>query len=154
VDAGAVLSRNPPPQQLFELGQAGSLPGYEYKEFAGDRAVLARALAMYATPYWRAPLRVGRRWILPGLSPALAGGVQAGWTEASDEAALASITRLGTRVDPATGALVPISHPTHGVRASVNLGLRFFGGAVFVGVARPVDRAGAWRGTFSLAQQL
>jgi hypothetical protein len=154
VDAGAVLSRKPPPQQLFELGQAGTLPGYEYKAFAGDRAVLARALALYASPLWRAPLRVGRRWVLPGLSPALAGGVQAGWTKASDDAALASIARLGTRVDSATGALTPMSRPTGGVRASVNAGLRFFGGAVFVGVTRPVDRAGAWRGTFSLAQQL
>jgi hypothetical protein len=154
VDAGAVVSRRPPPQQLFELGQAGSLPGYAYKTFAGDRAVLARALAMYATPYWRAPLRLGRRWVLPGHSPALAGGVQAGWTEASDDAALASIERLGTRVDSATGARIPISRPTEGVRASANMGLRFFGGAVFVGVVRPVDRAGTWRWTFSLAQQL
>ena len=153
LDAGAVVSRQPPPQQLFELGQSQGLPGYEYKEFAGDRAVLARALAMYLTPYWRVPLRLGRRWVLPGLSPALAAGVQAGWTEASDDAALASIERLGVRVDTA-GVVEPIARPTDGVRASVNVGLRFFGGAVFVGAARKVERGSAWRASFTLAQQL
>ena len=154
VDGGAVMSRRPPPQQLFELGESQGLPGYDYKAFAGDRAVLARALAMYATPYWRAPLRVGRRWVLPGLAPALTAGVQAGWTRASDAAALAAIARLGVRTSTATGALEPISRPTEGVRASVNAGVRFFGGAVFVGAARRVDRGAAWRASVTLAQQL
>src|SRR5687767_7503085 len=39
-----------PPQKLFELGGSGTLPGYDYKEFAGDRAVLLRSQATFAFP--------------------------------------------------------------------------------------------------------
>jgi len=36
----------------------------------------------------------------------------------------------------------------------MNLGLRFFGGSVFLGVARPLDHAAPWKTVFSLAQEL
>ena len=44
-DGGLVAGRSPPPQQLFELGGDESLPGYDYKEFVGDRAALFRVFA-------------------------------------------------------------------------------------------------------------
>jgi hypothetical protein len=161
LDAGVVVSGAPPPQQLFEIGQNQNLPGYDYKEFAGDRAAVARLLAMYATPYLTSPLRLGR-WVLPSVSPALTAGVQAGWAEASDRAALASIARLGVQSTPegdgpvggAPAAATPVSRPSAGVRASVNAGVRFFGGSLFVGAARPVSEGGRWRFQLAFAQQL
>lgn len=170
-DAGAVWSASPggpPPQQLFELGVENGLPGYRYKEFAGDRAGLVRGFLLYTGPWYRDPLRVrllGRPFILPGLAPGLSVGVQGGRAEASGEAARLAVLRLGGRV-LASGVPVgpvgpgglpaPASRPTDGLRASFNAGLRLFNGAVFVGAARPVDgqtdRRGGWRGVVLLNQ--
>jgi hypothetical protein len=163
VDAGVLLSGSPPPQQLFELGQSQNLPGYGYKEFAGDRAAVVRLMGAYTLPYLGAPMRFGRRWALPSPSPALAAGVQSGWAEASDSAALASIARLGVRgdpntgepvLDPVTGAPVPVSRPTGGIRSSVELGVRLFGGSMFLGASRPIDHHAPWKFALTLAQQL
>jgi hypothetical protein len=43
------------------------------------------------------------------------------------------------------GVVVPMARPSDGIRSSVTLGLRFFGGAVGVGAARPLDRPGPWK---------
>ena len=59
-DAGVVVGDSIPPQQLFELGENQNLPGYGYKEFAGNQAAVIRGLVMYPLPLWRAPLRLGR----------------------------------------------------------------------------------------------
>ena len=59
-DAGQVFGTVIPPQKLFEIGGSGTLPGYEYKEFAGDQAALVRAQASYAFPFWRMPHRLWR----------------------------------------------------------------------------------------------
>jgi hypothetical protein len=160
-DAGALWGGTPPPQQLFELGQNQNLPGYGYKEFAGDRAAVLRGFALVQSPWQRAPLRLrvlGRPIVLPGLSPGVSAGVQGGVAEASNVAARQSILRLGTVLDTRTGVERAVSRPTDGVRATVNAGLRFFGGAVFAGAARPVDRQtdrrGGWRLVLSLDQRL
>jgi hypothetical protein len=154
VDAGALLADRPPPQQLFEIGSHQNLPGYGYKEFAGDRAAVARGLVMYTSPFLRAPIRLGRRYTIPGINPGLSAGVQAGWTELSDAAARAANLRLGAHLDGADGPPIPYSRATGGIRTSVNAGLRFFGGGVFLGIARPIDHGGPWRTVFSLAPQL
>ena len=57
-----------PPQTLFELGGTAGLPGYEYKEFAGNHAALFRSNASYSFPVWRVPHHV-RDFVLPGLAP-------------------------------------------------------------------------------------
>jgi hypothetical protein len=57
-DAGQVFGAIIPPQQLFELGSSEALPGYSYKEFAGNRAALLRGMAMYRLDVWKAPLRL------------------------------------------------------------------------------------------------
>ena len=153
-DGGMLISDRPPSQQLFEIGATQNLPGYDYKEFAGDRAVVVRVLGMYMTPYFNAPIRLGR-WVLPSISPAPSAGAQAGWAEASGPAARASIARLGVRPPSFPGGPAqPVSRPIDGIRASVNVGVRFFGGALFIGAARPVERAGAWRALLAFAQQL
>lgn len=146
-DAGAVWGGGVPPQQLYELGQNQNLQGYGYKEFVGDRAVVGRTLAMWRFPVFEGPMRLGR-WILPGLSPAFAVGAQSAWTTLSNDQARAANLLLGTRVVGAGGfgaLVVPIARPTDGVRTSVTIGLRFVGGAIGVGVARPVDRDGRWK---------
>lgn len=140
LDAG-VTTPDAPPQQLFEIGKQQNLPGYDYKEFAGDQAAVFRAQALWGTGIWGAPLRISTRLWLPPLAPALALGVQAGWTRASTAAAASTVNVLG-------------SIETGHVRSSGSLTLRFFGGAVGVGAARPLDQPGKWRWVLEFGQRL
>jgi hypothetical protein len=138
-DGGIVVSNHPPPQTLFELGGSEALPGYDYKQFAGDRAALFRTFASYRFPIWKMPLRVWK-YVLPGFSPGVAASIQGGWTEISSAAAQAAVAELGA---DSTGA--PISDATHGVRATLGGGLTFFSDVVHVGVARSLDRGAPWK---------
>lgn len=126
VDVGAT-SPNAPPQQFFELGQNQNLPGYDYKEFAGDQAAVVRTGVLWRLPYLGAPVRLTNRFWLPPAAPGIALGLQSGWTRASTPTALATVTTLG-------------SVPTGDPRTSVSLSLRFFGGAIGIGVAQPLGR--------------
>ena len=153
-DAGQVFGRVLPPQQIFELGSSEALPGYGFKEFAGDRAALFRGVVMYRLNRWNVPLRITRRLWLPSPSPALSAGIQAGWTEISTDAARVAIEQLGV-VDPNQLALWrPVSRASDGVRATVTGGVRFFGGAVGVLLARPLDHGGKWRLLVTFGGQL
>ncbi len=125
LDAG-ITDPDAPPQQLFELGKNQNLPGYEYKEFAGDQAVVARALVLYRLPFLGSPLRLTDRLWLPPLAPAFAFGVQSGWTNASTANALATVTALGS---------VPTGHP----RTSISFTFRIIGGSIGFGVAEAID---------------
>ena len=125
LDAG-VTNPGAPPQQLFELGSNQNLPGYDYKEFAGDQAVVVRAMALYGLPFLGAPLRLTDRIWLPPIAPALALSVQSGWTRASTIGSLATVTALGS---------VPTGHP----RASVSLTVRVLGGSIGAGIAHAID---------------
>jgi hypothetical protein len=135
-DGGLVFGSVIPSQKLFELGGSGTLPGYEYKEFAGDRAALLRGQASYTFPVLRTPHRLWRSLMLPGLAPGLAAGLQGGWTELSSRGARASAAALGG---------TPPSRATDGMRATLGVGLTLFGGNAHVGVARPIDRPAQWR---------
>ena len=150
-DVGTLLGDRLPPQQLFELGDNQNLPGYFDKEFAGTRAAVLRGQLQYTTRYLRQPIRI-RRFFLPAISPGASVGLQSGWTEIPNAAARAAVLKLGLQAD-STGALVPVSRATGGGRASVTAGLRFFGGAVFVGASRPVDHSAKWRSLISFGQQ-
>jgi hypothetical protein len=153
LDAGAVLG-TPPPQQLFELGRQ-NLPGYDYKEFAGNQAVVLRGLLMYRLNVLQSPWRLTQRFWLPAPAPALSVGLQSGWTGVSSDAAREAVTRLGARlvVDSLGRAFsVPVSRVTGDARASVALGIRFFGGAVGLSLERAVDHAGPWRLRVELGQ--
>lgn len=153
-DAGQVFGRVLPPQQIFELGSSEALPGYGFKEFAGDRAALFRGVVMYRLNRWNVPIRITRRLWLPSPSPALSAGVQAGWTDISTDAARVAIEQLGV-VDPNQLALWrPVSRASDGVRATVTGGMRFFGGAVGVLLARPMDHDGKWRLLVTFGGQL
>lgn len=158
LDAGVVAGDSIPPQQLFELGESQNLPGYWYKEFAGNQAAVLRGLVMYPLPLWRAPLKLGR-WVLPGVGPAVSFGAQSGWASASTDAARTAVDRLGTVNDstlglPGSVSGLPVSRPTDGIKSSIDFRLRFFGGAVSVGVARATDRHQSWKFVAGLAQIL
>ena len=133
---GAVFGSVLPPQTLFELGGGAGLPGYEYKEFAGDRAALFRSYASYQFPLWRAPRRVRGNTVIPGLSPGLAIGVQGGWTELSSNAARAGVLALHA---------FPLPRASDGIRATVGAGITLFNGFIHVGVARPIDTHASWK---------
>lgn len=139
-NGGVVAGATIPPQQLFELGGDQSLPGYSYKEFAGDRAALFGTVLSYRFPLWRTPHRVWHGYFVPGLAPGIAAGVEGGWTELSTAAARAAVYGLG-----AGWSATPVSRATGGVRASVAVGLTFFSGTFHVGVARPMDHPAPWR---------
>ncbi len=136
LDAGIVSSDAPPPQTLYEIGTATTLPGYGYKEFAGDRAALFRGMIRYDPGILDTPIRLGGL-ILPPLSPAPAVQWHAGWTDAPGAAAAAVVQSLGSR-------------PTGGVRSAIDLMLTFLGGSISFGVARPLDRHEDWSFVFSV----
>jgi len=155
-DAGVVVGDSIPPQQLFELGENQNLPGYGYKEFAGNQAAVIHGLVMYPLPLWRAPLRFGR-FILPSVGPTLSFGAQGGWAAASNDAARSSILRLGTVGDsvlgmPGSVSGAPVSRPTDGFKSSIDFRLRFLGGAVSIGAARATDHHDSWRLVVGFAQ--
>lgn len=150
-DAGTLLG-SPVAQVMFELGGEQGLSSYGYKEFAGDRAALARAVLGYTFPILGAPIRLPSLLILPGLAPGLAVGVSGGWAEISGPRAGQALLELGTVTDSITGMPIPISQPTNGVRASAEFLVTFFSGALAFGVARPIDRPGAWKFTGRIGQ--
>jgi hypothetical protein len=139
-DGGAVFGANIPPQTLFEMGGDEALPGYAYKEFAGDRAALFRSYASYAFPLWKVPHRFRGNYFIPGVSPGLAIGVDGGWTTISTDAARIAVNELGP-----PGSTVPVSQATNGIRATAGVALTFFSGFLHVGVARPIDQSAPWR---------
>ncbi len=145
IDAGVVLG-TPPPQQLFEIGSVEGLPGYAYKQFAGNQAALLRGVAMYRLNTLSAPIRLTQRIWLPALAPALAVSLQSGWTGASDAIARESILLLGGT------ALRPASTVTGDARSTVAMGIRFFGGAIGFSMARALDHPDGWRGQVSFGQ--
>jgi hypothetical protein len=137
-----------PTQQLFEMGGASTLPGYEYKEFAGNQMALLRGIAMFRLNILQSPIRFTQRVWLPEPSPALSFSIQSGWTGASNQDARDAITRLGPRYLGDTLALAsyaPASTLTGNARTTIAVGVRFFGGTIGVVVARPVDRAAPWK---------
>ncbi len=139
-EGGAVWGAVIPPQQLFEMGGSGVLPGYAYKEFAGDRAALMRSEASYSFPIWRRPRRLWRTLFIPGVGPGLAARLQGGWTALISNAARVAVTELG-----AGWSTAPVSRPTGGFRATLGLGVTLFSGSVHLGIARPVDHQAPWR---------
>lgn len=149
-DAGTLIG-DPVPQAMFEIGRSEGLRSYGYKEFAGDRAALGRAVVGYTLPFLRAPIRLPGRLILPGIAPGIAAGIHAGWTDVSGPEAAAALLELGATTD-STGALIPLSRTTDGVRASAEFLVTFFSGALAVGVTRPIDRHGPWRFTGRIGQ--
>jgi len=150
-DAGTLLQK-PAPQVLFELGGDEGLSAYGYKEFAGDNAAIGRAVLGYTFPFFRAPISLPSRLIVPGIAPGIAAGIHAGWAEISDSAAQRALMELGTRIDPLTGLTVPVSRPTDGVRASAEFLVTFFNGALAAGVTRVIDTRGRWKFTARMGQ--
>jgi hypothetical protein len=110
LDAGALLGDRIP-QQMLELGGTQGLGGYGYKEFAGDRAVLARGFAAF-------PL--GR---VRTLDPGLRLNADAGWANGG----------------PGLGELGLTSRASDGVRASIGAGISLFSEVAYVGVMRPLE---------------
>jgi len=133
-NGGALFGATPPPQRLFELGGDVSLPGYDYKQFVGDRAALFRVLSSYRLGLWDRPIRAWRNIFLPGIAPGIAVSVQGAWSELSSAGAVTAATAL------TAGTSLPAPKPTGGVRATAGAGLTFFSDLLHVGVARPIDR--------------
>jgi len=146
-EGGLVTGQRIPPQRMFELSRGRSLPGYD-SSFAGSRAVTTGASLLYNLPLYRKPYRIMNTFSLPGPSPGLMMSVDGAWTDAPTSAARDAVRRLGVVSDSARGE-IPVARITDGVRASVSIGLRLFSGALFVGMARPLDQPGQWRLTLS-----
>jgi len=141
VDAG-IVTGDVPAQKLFELGGDETLPGYGYKQFAGDRAVLFRSYASRRFDLLKRPIRV-RNFFLPALNPGVGVSIQGGWTEMSSAAAQESAARLGLTSDG-----LPVSVATDGIRATAGGGLTFFSDLFHIGASRPIAHAGRWRFAF------
>ncbi|MEO7083607.1 MAG: hypothetical protein ABI442_01795, partial [Gemmatimonadaceae bacterium] len=139
-DGGIVLGDSPPPQTLFELGGNEALPGYSYKQFAGDRAALFRTFASYRFHIWERPRHFWRRLYLPGVNPGLALSAQGGWSELSSLGAVNAAREL-------VAGTSQVAEPTHGMRATVGGGITLFSDLLHFGIARPVDRSAPWKFT-------
>ncbi|MCU0623748.1 MAG: hypothetical protein MUF53_07775, partial [Gemmatimonadaceae bacterium] len=133
-------------QQLFELGGQQHLPGYAFKEFAGDRAATLDVISAVPFGILADPIGEVAGVVVPALAPALQIGVGAGWTELSSPFARDAAQRLGPVFDPLTGA--PLRDPlgavrtpraTRTVRTTLTVGVQFFGGALYVGAGRALD---------------
>jgi hypothetical protein len=150
-DAGTLLG-SPAPQVMFELGGDLGLSGFDYKEFAGDRAALLRTVLGYTFPVLRAPIRLPSALVLPGLAPGIAAGIHGGWTEVSSAKAREALIELG--LEPAVGdePSVPLSQPTGRVRASAEFLVTFFSGALAFGVSRAIDEPSKWKFTSRIGQ--
>jgi hypothetical protein len=140
LDVGAVTP-GAPPQQFFELGSNQNLPGYDYKQCAGDQSAVLRGQIFHGFGILGAPLRVTKRVWLPPIAPGIAIGAQAGYARASNAAAASTVQLLG-------------SEETGHVRSSASLTLRFFGQAVGLGIARPLDYPAGWRWVIEFGQRL
>jgi hypothetical protein len=150
-DAGTLFGA-PAPQAMFEIGRGEGLSAFGYKKFGGDRAAIVRAVAGYTFPFLRAPIHLPSQLIVPGLAPGVAAGIHSAWADVSGAAAERALLDLGTKVDPATGGRIAVSRPTDGVRASTEVLLTFFSGAVGIGAARQVDRHAPWKFTGRIGQ--
>jgi hypothetical protein len=150
-DAGTLLG-SPAPQVMFEIGSSQGLSAYDYKEFAGDRAAIAHSVLGYTFPFLKAPMRLPSELVVPGLAPGIAAGIHGAWTEISGPAAQRALLELGTRTDSISGVIVPLSRSTDGMRASAEVLLTFFTGALAVGVSRPIDHPGSWKFTGRIGQ--
>jgi hypothetical protein len=149
-DAG-LLPGSPVPQAMFELGGDMGLSGYDYKEFAGDRAALVRTVVGYTLPILRAPIRLPSLLILPGLAPGIAAGIHGGWAEVSDSRARQALLELGA-ISDIEGNPIPISRPTDGMRASAEFLVTFFSGSLAFGVTRAIDQPDKWKFTGRIGQ--
>jgi hypothetical protein len=139
LDGGLVLGHTPPPQALFEIGGTDALPGYDYKQFSGDRAVLLKTFASYRLGIAARPRRVWRNFMLPGLSPGIAVSAQGGWSELSSSGAVAAARQLSG------GAGQSSDRGTDGVRATLGAGVTLFSDIVHVGVAHPIEQGSRLR---------
>ena len=159
---GAVFGDRPPPQQLFEIGGPAGLPGYEYKEFAGDRAVLFRTRITWALPLLDTRSRMGKNATFPALAPAISVGFQAGVADVRTAGGPAAVAALGLKRDDKTGALItdpqsglplPASVASGKLHPSVDVRFGFFGDALAVGVARALERGRKTKLIFAYGRQ-
>jgi hypothetical protein len=146
IQAGTTLGDSIPPQQLFEVGGAVGLPGYEYKQYAGNKGVLGRVRLTIPIPLFTLGGPLNRALSIPTSQPSISFGYQGAWTSISNDGAQAAVTALGysfetgsgqTAVDSVTGSPLPASTASNGWRSSIDVRVGFFGGALAIGVAKP-----------------
>lgn len=139
VDAASVTGNAIPVQQLIEVGGNEGLPGYEYKEFAGNQGLVTRGTAAFLLPVLEKPLRI-RRIVLPAIGPQLQVGLFSGVTSATGNTA-AQLQNLEWKT-------------TDGWRSTLDMRLRLFGGAFSFGVSRPLDHKANWKFAFGVGGAL
>jgi hypothetical protein len=146
IQAGTTLGDSIPPQQLFEVGGAVGLPGYEYKQYAGNKGILGRVRLTIPIPLFTLGGALNRALSIPTSQPSISFGYQGAWTSITNSGARAAVTALGyafetgtgqTAVDSVTGVPLPASTASNGWKSSIDVRIGFFGGALAVGVAKP-----------------
>ncbi len=149
IQAGTTLGDSIPPQQLFEVGGAVGLPGYDYKQFAGNKGVLGRVRLTLPIPLFTLGGAFNKALSVPTSQPSISVGYQGAWTSISNPGAQAAVTALGyqfdtktgqTAVDSTTGLPVPASVASSGWKSSVDVRVGFFGGALAIGVAKALAK--------------
>lgn len=122
-----IVGGRPPPQRLLLLGGRGTVPGYGFRPWGGDRAAWLR-------------LEASRRVVGPWI--AVRALAAAGWAEVGGQGAAAAADFGG----PDGGAL----DGTGGTRPSAGLGVGLLDGILRVDLVRGLD-AGRWEWVVSAA---
>ena len=141
-----------PTQQLFLIGGDFTLPGYDFDQFGGDKAVLLTGQIGYVLPFLKRPIPVSKKLALPAINPNINLIGYVGWSGAGS-IGQASLDQLGTRIN-SDNQVVPYSVTTNGARGSIQLKLGLFGNFLGFGVARTLDADGQWAFVFSMSQYL
>lgn len=139
LDGGVVLGSTIPPQFMLRFGGLQGLPGYNFKAFAGNQAVLGRVLVQYNLPFWKKPLPLFGI-SLPGVQPGIAAGIYSGWSDVDTD---------GQKVLNTTGWVT-----TNGVVKTLDLRLRFFGSAFSIGASKPLAPGTNWQFLFAFGDEL
>ncbi len=84
IQAGTTLGDSIPPQQLFEVGGAVGLPGYEYKQYAGNKGVLGRVRLTIPIPLFTLGGALNKALSVPTSQPSISFGYQGAWTSISN----------------------------------------------------------------------
>lgn len=140
VDGGAVFASDTIPlQEQFELGGPVQLPGFDYKQFTGDRALAGQLSASYALRNLGFEPQGGRSTLFV---PQLSATVYVGIVHQSNAFARDGALVLSGAASPCN---TPGCVPLEALRTSGQVGIRLFDGGVFFGWRRRLSDSDRWR---------
>jgi len=148
-DIGYTRADSFPTQQMFLIGGSGTMPGYDYDQFGGNFATLARTMIAFPLPLLQAPLQFGKATV-PAIAPNLSFRLYSGHTENTTDAAAVALNNVGTQ--SVNGMSVPFSVASNGLQQTFEARISVFGNLLGFGLATPLGPDAHWTFQFAFAQ--